>query len=197
VSAPTVPRGPGRPPAATREAVLEAARRHYLRGERIDIRAIAAELGLSRNTIYTWYGSREQLTGEVIVSFGMPLLARCREQAEGTGGRALVDTFDRFNRALTAAPALRQFVEREREAAVRVLTARSGTNELANVAAITALIQAEADAGTYDPPVEPGLLAYGIVRLAEAFLFSETALADPGELDRLRDIEAALLHVEL
>jgi AcrR family transcriptional regulator len=190
-------RGPGRPAAATREAVLEAARRHYMRGDRIDVRAIAAELGLSRNTIYTWYGSREQLTGEVIVSFGMPLLARCREQAEGIGGHALVDTFDRFNRALTAAPALRRFVEREREVAVRVLTARSGANERANIAAITALIQAEADAGTYNPPVEPDLLAHGIVRLAEAFLFSETALADPRELDRLRDIEAALLHVDL
>ena len=36
--------GPGRPPAASREDVLDAAMRRYLRGSRIDVQAIAAEL---------------------------------------------------------------------------------------------------------------------------------------------------------
>ena len=118
MSASTAPsRGRGRPPAAPREAVLDAARARYLRGERVDVRSIATELGLSRNTIYTWFGSREELIGEVIASVGVPLLQRCRREARGTGGAALVDTFDRFNRAISAAPALRAFVEQEREVA--------------------------------------------------------------------------------
>src|SRR4051812_24976409 len=39
--APSV-RPPGRPPAATREQVLERAVYHYLRGRRVDVQAIAA-----------------------------------------------------------------------------------------------------------------------------------------------------------
>ena len=37
---------PGRPAAATREAALALATKHFLAGERIDVQAIARELGL-------------------------------------------------------------------------------------------------------------------------------------------------------
>ncbi|TMK73027.1 MAG: hypothetical protein E6G49_06055 [Actinobacteria bacterium] len=63
------------------------------------------------------------------------------------------------------------------------------------VAMITELIEEEARAGRYDPPVEPAVLGYAIVRLAEAFLFNDAALGSRGDLDRLREVEAALLHV--
>ena len=38
----------GRPPAASREDVLGAAMHRYLRGQRVDVQAIAGELGLGR-----------------------------------------------------------------------------------------------------------------------------------------------------
>jgi hypothetical protein len=60
---------------------------------------------------------------------------------------------------------------------------------------ITDLIDDEARRGRYDPPVEPSTLGYAIVRLAEAFLFNDAALGSRGDLDRLRDVEAALLNV--
>jgi AcrR family transcriptional regulator len=93
----------------------------YLRGRRIDIQAIAAELGLGRPTIYRWFGSREDLIGEVLIQAADPLLDTARAKARGRGGRALLDTFDRFNRSLADAPALRQFVEQERDAALRII----------------------------------------------------------------------------
>src|SRR4051794_37939940 len=101
----------GRPPAASREDVLQTAMYRYLRGQRIDVQAIAAELGLGRATIYRWFGSREDLIGEVLVEAAEPLLDAARAKARGRGGRALLDTFDRFNRSLADAPALRKFVE--------------------------------------------------------------------------------------
>src|SRR5689334_23457734 len=57
----------GRPAAASRNDVLKLATRRYLHGERIDVQAIAAELGLGRATIYRWFGTREELIGEVLV----------------------------------------------------------------------------------------------------------------------------------
>jgi AcrR family transcriptional regulator len=166
----------------------------YLRGRRIDVQAIAAELGLGRATIYRWFGSREDLIGEVLVRAAEPLLDAARTKARGRGGRALLDTFDRFNRSLADAPALRTFVEQERDAALRIITA-GGVVQPRIVARITALIEEEAEAGRYDPPVEPATLGYAIVRLAEAFLFNDTAAGMRGDVDRLREVEAALLGV--
>lgn len=175
--------------------MLDAALHRYLRGRRVDIQAIAAELGLGRATVHRWFGTREILIGEVVVLAAEPVLAAARTGAQGRGGRALLDTFDRFNRSLADAPALRQFVEAERETALRIITSRQGVVQPRIVAMITDLIEVEAKAGRYDPPVEPSTLGYAIVRLAEAFLFNDAALGSRGDLDRLRDVEAALLNV--
>src|SRR3954454_17919341 len=118
----------GRPAGASREEVLAAATDRYLHGRRIDVQALAAELGLGRTTVYRWFGSREALIGEVIAQAGDPLLEAARAGATGSGGAALLETFDRFNRSLAEAPALLAFVEAERDAALRIITsgARGG-----------------------------------------------------------------------
>jgi AcrR family transcriptional regulator len=191
----TTPRRRGRPPAASREDVLRVAMHRYLRGRRVDVQAIAAELGLGRTTVYRWFGSREGLIGEVLVRAAEPLLKDARAKARGRGGPALLDTFDRLNRSLVEAPALRQFVEQEREAALRIITSSAGRPQRVMVARIAEMIEEEERAGNYDPPVEPSTLAYAIVRLAEAFLFNDAIAGIRGDVDRLRDVEAAILGV--
>jgi AcrR family transcriptional regulator len=190
---PTRPRG--RPAAATRQQVLDAATDRYLRGRRVDVQAIAAELGLGRTTIYRWFGSREELIGDVLVRVTEPLLAEARRRSRGRGARKLLDVFDRFNHMLVEAPALRRFVGQERDAAVRIITSGAGNVQPRNVAMITGVIEEEVEAGHYDPPVEPATLGYAIVRLAEAFIFNEAATEMRGNVERLRDVEAALLGI--
>ena len=185
----------GRPPAASREDVLAAALHAYLRGERVDVQAIAAELGLGRTTVYRWFGSREGLVGEAVVRAAEPLFDEARAGARGRGGAALLDTFDRINRALASAPALRSFLELERDA-LRILTSSGGPVQPRMVAKIRGYIEAEMRRG-FEPPVDPATLAYAIVRLAEAFLFNDATAAVRGDVDRLREIEAALLGVPL
>jgi AcrR family transcriptional regulator len=185
----------GRPPAASREDVLDAALRRYLRGRRIDVRALAAELGLGRSTIYRWFGSREGLIGEVLVRAAAPLVDTARAEARGRGAAALLDTFDRLNRALAAAPALRQFLERERAAALRIATSSGGVVQPYFVGRVTAMIEDEVRAGDYEPPVDPATLGYAIVRLAEAFLYNDAAVGIRGDVERLLEVEAALLGV--
>src|SRR5262245_40157521 len=158
----------GRPPAASRQDVLDLALGRYLHGERVDVQAIAAELGLGRTTIYRWFGSREGLVGEAVALAAEPLFEEARAAASGRGGAALLDTFDRINRGLAAAPALRSFLELERDA-LRILTSSGGIVQPHAVAMIQRFIEDEAREGAYEPPVDPSTLAYAIVRLAQAF----------------------------
>jgi AcrR family transcriptional regulator len=188
-------RGRGRPAAASREDVIDAGLYRYLRGRRVDVQAIAAELGLGRATIYRWFGSREKLLGEVIIRATEPVLAEARSGLAGRGGRGLLDTFDRFNRTLADAPALRAFVEQERDAALRIIASGAGIVQPRIVELITGLIAEEVDAGTYEPPVAPAVLGYAIVKLAQAFLFNDAVVGIRGDVDRLREVEAALLGV--
>jgi AcrR family transcriptional regulator len=191
---PTVPRR-GRPPAASRAEVLDAALYRYLRGRRVDVQAIAAELGLGRTTIYRWFGSREELIGEVVFRAAEPLIDAARAGARGRGGAALLDTFDRLNRSFAEASALRRFVEQEREVALRIITSSAGNFQPRMVARITTLIEEEVRAGAYDPPVDPATLGYAIVRLAEAFLFNDAGMRS--DVDRLREVEAAILGIPI
>jgi AcrR family transcriptional regulator len=186
----------GRPAAASREDVLEAGLHRYLRGRRVDVQAIAAELGLGRATVYRWFGSREKLLGEVIIRATEPVLQECRKGLAGKGGPGLLETFDRFNRALADAPALRSFMEQEHDAALRIIASGAGIVQPRIVELIAGLIAEEADAGTYEPTVEPSVLGYAIVKLAQAFLFNDAVVGIRGDVDRLREVEAALLGVE-
>jgi AcrR family transcriptional regulator len=188
-------RRPGRPAAAKRDDVLEAALYRYLRGRRVDVQAIAGELGIGRTTVYRWFGSRDELLGEVLARATDPVIDAARAGARGRGGRALLDTFDRLNRSLADAPALSTFVENERDAALRVITSGAAFLQPHMVARIAGLIDDEVREGRYEPPVESETLAYAIVKLAEAFLFNDAAAGMRGDVDRLREVEAALLGV--
>jgi hypothetical protein len=60
---------------------------------------------------------------------------------------------------------------------------------------ISEIIEEQVSSGAYRPPVEIETLAYAIVRLAEAFIFNDAAADIRGDVDRLRDVEAAMLGV--
>ena len=174
--------------------MLELALYRYLRGDRVDVRSIATELGLGRTTIYRWFGSREELIGEVVARAAEDLLDSIVAGSHGRGGDRLLQIFDRFNRALADAPALRSFLADEREVALRIITSSEGIVTPRMVERIADVIAEEAGAGSYEPPLETETLALAIVRLAEAFIFNDARAGIRGEVDRLREIEAALLR---
>jgi AcrR family transcriptional regulator len=184
----------GRPPGASREDLLSRALDRYLRGQRVDVQALAVELGLGRTTVYRWFGSREALVGEVVAAAAEELLGRIRAGTRGRGAARLLEIFDRFNRALADAPALRSFLEQEPDVALRIITASDGIVTPRMVERIGEIISEEVDAGRYEPPVEIETLALAIVRLAEAFIFNDARAGIRGDVDRLREIEAALLR---
>jgi AcrR family transcriptional regulator len=189
------PRRRGRPATASRADVVRCAREQYLSGQRVDVTLVANELGLGRATIYRWFGSRDELLGEIVATELELLVARHRARVRHRGAQGLLDVFDQVNRSLSRSEALRTLVERERDSALRLLTSSGGPVQPRAVACVRDLIDAEAAAGAYQPPTDTGALAYAIVRLAEAFLYNDVAIGIRGDWRQLHQVEAALLGV--
>jgi len=187
----------GRPAAASPGAALALARARFIAGERVDVQAIARELGLARATMHRWFGTREALLGEVLADLAERRLEAIRREVPGGGGPALLECFDRFNRELAANPGLAALLSQEQERALRILTSSGGVVQPRVVAAIQRLIEQEVDGGRFAPRVTPATLAYAIVRLAEAFLYNDAIVGLRGDSERLREVEAALLGVPI
>jgi AcrR family transcriptional regulator len=191
----TVPGRRGRPAAATREAALALATERFVAAQRIDIQAIARELGLARATMHRWFQTREALLGELLATLAEQRLQAIRAEVPGGGARALLETADRFNREVAATRGMRFLLAQEQERALRILTSSGGIVQPRVVAAVEDVIVAEVQAGRYAPVVAPNSLAYAIVRLGEAFLYNDAIVGIRGDTARLREIEAALLGV--
>ena len=174
--------------------MLAAVTEQYLDGQRVDITVVAARLGLGRATIYRWFGSREALLGEVIACQLELLVARKRAEVRRRGADGLLEVLDRVNRTLTRSRAVRRLLEQERASAMRMLTTSAGVVEPRAVACIQALIEEEMARG-YDPPAEPGTLAYALVHLRHAFLWNDATSGVRGDYARLREVSAALLGI--
>ena len=184
---------PGRPAAASRADALALGTRRFLKGERVDVKAIAEELGLARATMHRWFGTREGFIGEILATLGERRLLSIREQVSGAGAPALLECFDRFNHELAGTTGMRALLAQEHQRALRLMTSSGGVVQPRMVAAIDRLIEGEIAAGAFVSPVAPQTLAYAIVRLAEAFLYNDAVAGIRGDTERLREVEAALL----
>jgi AcrR family transcriptional regulator len=188
---------PGRPAASTREAALRLARKRFLARERVDVQAIARELGLARATMHRWFQTRELLLGEVLGALGEERLLAIRRDVGGSGAAALLETLDRFNREVAATGGMRALFAQEQERALRILTSSAGSVEPRVVDCIERLIDVEVQNGSFVSPTSSAVLAYSIVRLGEAFLYNDAIAGIRGDTTRLRQVEAALLGVDV
>ncbi len=183
----------GRPAAATKEEAFALARARYLEGRRVDVQGIARELGLARTTMHRWFGPRDDLLATVLATLAEERMLVHRRRTEGTGATVLVEALYSYNRELIASAGLRALLAREQERALRLLTSSDGLVQPRMIATMERLIDAEIDAGEFSSSVASSTLAYAIVRLGEAFIYNDAAIGIRGEIDRLRDVHAALL----
>jgi AcrR family transcriptional regulator len=168
-AAPRVRRSPG-------DAFVLA--RDWVRaGRQLDMVALAAELGISRGTLYRWTGDRDQLLADVVWADLELMIDVSLAGARGPGVRRLQSTFGRFLELVNDQSAVRALLANEGEPGLRMLIAPRGRIRPRLVARTAAIIAEEAGAGRYRPPAPPDVLADGVVSLGERFLHNG---GDPG-----------------
>ncbi|MCW2993248.1 MAG: TetR family transcriptional regulator [Conexibacter sp.] len=166
--APAAPPAPARP---TPGDAFALARAWVRAGRRLDMVALAAELGVSRGTLYRWTGDRDRLLADVVWADLQALLDVSWTQSRGTGGAARLEAaVGRFLDLVAGQTALRALLAHEGESGLRMLTAHRGPIRPRLLAAIVARLDEEVAAGRYRPPAPLEAIADGVVSIGERFL---------------------------
>ena len=173
--------------------VFRLTRDKWTQGEKVEIASLAEELGVSRVTIFRWIGSRELLLGEVIWSLCKPLWQQAVEEAKGTGPDFMAEvSFNIMSLILQAEP-LKVFLDQDPEYALRILTSKTSVVQTNICHEVCLLMQQEADAGRFTPPLPIDDLGYVIVRIVESFIYSDQIVGRKPNLEIGREAIRALL----
>jgi AcrR family transcriptional regulator len=169
---------------------LDLAQATFLSGVRVEMGALAAQLGISQPTLYRWVGTREQLLDRVLERVTDEFLAVAIAEAEGDGDERVLD-FVRRMMSVTAAfqPAL-DFIAREPQLALRLVLAEAGAVHRSLARALRAVI------GETRPPEEALALESQVdlaVQVCTGLQWGTIAVGDHPQVEGAVEVVRALL----
>jgi AcrR family transcriptional regulator len=171
------------------EEVVRRAALTLLREERLDTTVLAAELGISRVTLFRRVGNRDAILGEALWWLAERTLHQAAEahdvrpRADGDPDRLRsLAVIEDFRSVLGTAPALRRLIDDEPATALRILTDPRGRVQPRMIEAYTALFERDVEARGLTSEVPLPLLSYAVVRLGESFLYSDVMVSREPDL---------------
>jgi AcrR family transcriptional regulator len=182
------------PPQTGPIDAFRLARRKWQKAERIDMSALAKELGINRVTLYRWVGSREQLLVEVIWSLAERTLEKLDAATKQTGAGRIVEVAAGFVDAVIGNAGMQYWLAEEGESAMRLLTLRDPGYQARLIGWHEQLLREETDAGRLDLPANLHEVAYVIVRLIESYVYLDLITGEQPEARRAEPIMRMLLR---
>jgi AcrR family transcriptional regulator len=185
-------RVPERRPTA--DDAFRLARRKFLGAERIDMSALAAELGVNRVTLYRWVGSRNKLLVEVVWSVGERTLQKVDAGLKERGAERVVQVVTRFLDAVITSAGMKRWLAEEGELAMRLLTRHDTGFQPRLIDWIHRLLVEEGEAGRLSLPADLHEVAYVIVRLIESYTYLDLITGEHPDAQRAEPILRLLLR---
>ena len=174
--------------------IFDAAFAVFLACRRLDMQALAADLGIGRATLYRKTGSRDRLLGEILWSLTRRAIEGALRSADDLAGiDRIVAVVERYLAFIERQPAFRRLLTGEPEIALRVLTSKHGVLQARLVAALAALLDQERRAGNLEVAMDTRTLAYVIVRVGEGFLYADVIADNPPDFAEAGPAVRALL----
>ncbi|MDX3190375.1 QsdR family transcriptional regulator [Streptomyces sp. MN03-5084-2B] len=174
-------------------AAFDLARDWFLAGRRIDMGELAEALSISRATLHRRVGSRDLLLGEILWSLSSASIARLLPSCADRGAAGIADFVSGYVRIANDSPPFRDFLRREPERALRLLTTRASVCQRRTTAELSKLLDAEVAAGRLEPPVPVPDLAYLLVRIGESFVYTDVITGDAPDAEKAHAAVTALL----
>lgn len=186
----------GRTGEVTRAEVLRAGRRRFFAQERIDLVAIARELGIARATVYRWFGGRNDFEGQVLWSLASDTLDRelAKRRRRRRGAAPLIDAVIATLCAIVAHPGMRHYLDADPQRAMVVLTGYGSFVGDGLRGRLAELIAEHCPEAATDD-LDTAELAYTLVRVAEAYCYSDVIAGREADPERARPVFHRLLEV--
>src|SRR2546425_7072652 len=141
--------GNGAAPATPLDA-LRLARERWLESGRLDMGDLAADLGVSRATLYRWVGTKERLLGEVLWTFAEASFHDALAAARGSGADYVAEMVERYLGAAAEFEPVRRFIEQDPEYALRVIASKHSPLQRRSVAALRDVLAEQVEAGALE-----------------------------------------------
>ena len=183
------------PPPGIPPQIFGAALATVLELRRLDMRALAGELGIARATLYRKAGARDHVLGQVVWYLTRRALVRAAEGSrELQGVPRVVHVVQRFMADVHSRPALRRLLAGEPEIALRVLTSKHGPVQRGVVETLRHVLDEEEARGTLRLNIQAATLAYAIVRIGESFLYADVIADNDPDVSQAVEVIERLLH---
>jgi AcrR family transcriptional regulator len=189
--------------SASADEIVGHAARWIHRGIRLDTRALAAELGISRTTLFRRIGNRENLMGDALWMLSDRTMRNAVQRWESTSGSAVRDAkgtlrclavMHEYRSVIATDAGFQRLLDDEPTVAIRVLTDPRGRVQPRVVAAHMNLLARDIADGGFIPSVGLESLAFALVRLGEAFLYSDVLAARAPDLEAASTLISALVE---
>jgi AcrR family transcriptional regulator len=178
----------------TPEDALRLARRRFLAPARVDLSALADELGVNRVTLYRWFGTRDGLLVETLWSLAERALTdAAAAEPDEAGAERVVGIVCRFLATVIDDPGMRRWLGEEGEHAMRLLTRHASGFQPRLIAAIEGLL---CDEPVVELPVDPRELAFVVVRLIESYTYLDLLTGERPDAERARPILRMLFRLD-
>ena len=164
-------------------------------GRRVEIQALANELGVSRITLHRWVGTREELLTEVMWSLTEHAIDRelaALDTAHRPAGR-VPELMARLAARVVTNRGVRAMQADELELLTRLTTRDAGPFQKRLIARVVALLDEDRAAGHLHVDIDSSDLAFAVVRLTESFVHTPAITGDPPAPERVGPILHALL----
>lgn len=180
--------------SSSEDLIVRTAARWIDRGSRLDTGALAAEVGVSRTTLFRRVGNREDLMGDALWLMSDRTIASVTHRWDKANGPAVRDpagmlrclwVMREYRAAIAGNKGMRVLLEEEPTVALRVLTDPHGRVQPRVIAQHVDLFARDVADGGFTPRVDLDTLAFAVVRLGEGFLYADVLA------DRTPDLEAA------
>ena len=163
------------------------ARKYWINCQRLNLGAMAEELGVSRATLFRWIGNKDLLMGEILWSLYKPSVMKARDECPGQGVEYVVNVFRKVNMTNFHSKPLRHFLQSDGQYALNILSSQNSTFHARMVELNTELLTRQVERGILKPSMNINSLSYFMVRLGESCIFSEMILGHEPDLSQLED----------
>jgi AcrR family transcriptional regulator len=177
--------------------IVNRAVRWLCEGRRLDMQGLADELGVSRATLFRRVGGRETLLTRAlwVLTERTLVLAADKWEAERPPGALHTPGTGRYlNELVSTSTALRRLLDDEPAVTLRVLTDPRGRVQTGIVAFVEALLRRDMAEFGFVPLIEPGALAFALVRLGESFLYADVLANRRPDVDTANRLQSALVE---